>query len=284
MNTSYRKERYSRCPGFQLTYTAGPGAGGSTLDYPHTTVVPILIYFLQGKGNLLVEGTRYELHDGDAVLLTPGELFHCQISNDAYHERIVLHFRKEDYKTLPCDTTSLFDAFEKRAYGTCNLIPASIMEATGLSSRLTELLSSIRQDTPQDHLRAFCSAAQILSCLSDAQSRGSAAPSKETPLVEEIRSYLTQHATEQISMDTVAQHFGLSKSYLSHLFRQQVGMSVWNYVILRRLHQFNELLRKGHTIEAACYGVGFQNYSNFYRLYKKHTGIMPTQYKQQLEK
>jgi len=76
----------------------------------------------------------------------------------------------------------------------------------------------------------------------------------------------------------------MNSSYLSHLFKDRVGMSLWNYVILRRLHRFNDLLQNGCSIEQACYEVGFQNYANFFRLYKKHMGLTPTQYKKQLQK
>lgn len=45
---------------------------------------------------------------------------------------------------------------------------------------------------------------------------------------------------------------------------------------------FHALVRNGHSIEDASWQAGFANYSNFFRLYKKHTGMTPIQFKKQL--
>ena len=105
----------------------------------------------------------------------------------------------------------------------------------------------------------------------------------DSSLIDEILVYINQHYKGDISITVIAEKFGIHKSYLSHLFTQNVGMSLWNYVILRRINAFNDLLRKGLSIEEAAYQVGFQNYSNFFRLYKKHTGMTPMQFKKQLQ-
>ena len=55
---------------------------------------------------------------------------------------------------------------------------------------------------------------------------------------------------------------------------------VW-CMVYRRIQVFNTMLLQGGTAEENCYKVGFQNYSNFYRLYKKHMGISPSQLKKE---
>lgn len=279
MLATYQKCSFNEYPGFTLNHTAGFGAGASTLDYPHTTIHPMLMYILHGKGTILVEGVRYSIGEGDAVLLTPGELFHCQIDNQVYHERIVLHFHPETFHSLPCDTSNLFDPFSKRKHGAGNLIGAATMQSTGLAAQISELLALVQRADPQIGLQCLCTITQILILLTDAATSSGYAHSDTSALTDSILAYLNEHYSEQISIESVAKAFGLSKSYLSHLFKEQVGMSLWNYVILRRLHLFNDLLRQGRAIEETCYDVGFQNYSNFFRLYKKHMGITPTQYK-----
>ena len=59
-------------------------------------------------------------------------------------------------------------------------------------------------------------------------------------------------------------------------------MPLWTYVILRRIQRFNELLQQGCAAEEASRRVGFQNYSNFFRLYKKYERMTPAEYKKQL--
>ena len=283
MSIGYQKHSYHHCAGFVLHHTTGYGAKGSTLDYPHTTICPMLIYFLHGKGNIKIEGNRYDLTDGDAILLNPGELYHCTVDDHVYHERIVLYFKESAFRSLPFDTTDLFDPFYNRKKGAGNHIPANVMQSIGLAANLEQLLAQIRQQDAHSQMLCFCTVLQSLVLLNRVVIQPDILPQQETH-VDSILSYINTHYTEDINIDSIAAALGMNKSYLSHLFKDRVGMSLWNYVILRRLNRVNDLLQTGESIEQACYRVGFQNYSNFFRLYKKHMGITPMQYKKQLQK
>ncbi len=74
----------------------------------------------------------------------------------------------------------------------------------------------------------------------------------------------------------------IDKSYMSHLFKEHVGIPIWSYVIFRRISFFNGLVRDGIAIDEASRTAGFNHYSNFFILYKKHMGITPMEYKRQL--
>ena len=140
MSGHYQKHSYDHCAGFVLHHPTGLGAKESTLDYPHATMFPMLIYFLHGKGNIKIEGNRYDLSDGDAILLNPGELFHCTVDDHIYHERIVLYFKESVFRSLPFDTTNLFEPFYNRKKGTGNHVPAEIIRSTGGATTLEQLL------------------------------------------------------------------------------------------------------------------------------------------------
>ena len=91
MNSNYTKTLYDYLHGFSLHHTAGPEAGASTLDYLHCNIRNMLIWFIRGTGSIKVEGKHYEIREGDIVLLSPHELYHCTVNSDVYHERIVLY-------------------------------------------------------------------------------------------------------------------------------------------------------------------------------------------------
>lgn len=283
MPASYQKNSYRHCVGFELHHTTGFGANESTLDYPHTNMQPMLIYFLSGSGNIKIEGNRYDLAPGDAVVLTPGELFHCTIDDNTYHERIVLYFRESYFHSLPLDTSDLFNSFYNRRKGIGNLIPAQVTQNTAFPANMAQLLRMIGQTDSHSRILCLCNVLRSLVLLDQLVLPPTQLPNIESH-VDSVLTYINAHYTEDISIDQIAQALGMNKSYLSHLFKDRVGMSLWNYVILRRLHRFNALIQADSTIEQACYQVGFQNYSNFFRLYKKHIGMTPLQYKKQLQK
>lgn len=282
MLTTYKKTLYGGSSGYQLFHTVGLDAGNSTIDYPHLCPDYMLFFFMHGKGSIKIEGNHYNIQAGDIFVTNPDELFHCAIDNSTYHERIVLHIQDTFLQQLPCDSSPLFRIFRDREKGVCNHIPANLVRKHGLDEQLAQILNFVQTPTAEHNILVLCKISELLLNLSQFIT----ADSQMTPAtvhspIEPILSYLNIHFTENISITSVAEQFNLNCSYLSHLFKDHTGMSLWNYVILRRLHLFNNLLRQNRSIEDACYSVGFQNYSNFFRLYKKYMGMTPTEFKHQ---
>lgn len=287
MGTSFQKTSYRGHEhlGFLLNHTSGPDAEGSTLSYLHHTTQYTLICLLRGKGSIKVEGHHYDLFPGDMVLLNPTELYYFTVCSEEYHERIVLHVSPTFLDRFPLQPASLFAPFSERSKGVGNLVPAETAQTLGASPCLNALFELVRTPEPINDLLAACKVVELLSlfrCLPMPGSSSAPAPGHTDPLVIRVLDYLNLHFREEITLSSVAKEFGITTSHLSHRFKDHTGMSLWNYVVLRRLHAFNNLIPNRNSIEDACYQVGFQNYSNFFRLYKKHMGLTPAQYKKQL--
>lgn len=281
MENHYQKEQYNDLPGFRLRHTAGPNAADSTTDHLHLNINQMLLYFIQGSGNLVVEDKAHRIQAGDVIITDSAELFHCSIDPDVYHERISLHIDPQFWQKFPCDMSPLFRIFTDRDKGAGNLIPAEAVESSGLGAALMELFDLVRQDSPNRDMLVLSKLIQLLTLSDELSGAVDTSPQKD-PLLHQILRYLNEHCTEDISVAQVAAQFHITPSYLSHWFKRRAGISPWNYVILRRLQRSNDLMYQGYSAEEACYQVGFDNYANFFRLYKKHTGISPSQFKKQI--
>lgn len=282
MENHYQKEQYNDLPGFRLRHTAGPNAADSTTDHLHLNINQMLLYFIQGSGNLVVEDKAHRIQAGDVIITDSAELFHCSIDPGVYHERLSLHIDPQFWAEFPCDMSPLFRIFTDRNKGEGNLIPAEIVESSGLGAALTELFDLVQQDSPCRNMLVLGKLIQLLSLLDGLSGAIEASPPTKEPLLHQILRYLNEHCAEDISVAQVAAQFHITPSYLSHWFKRHTGLSPWNYVILRRLQRANDWMCEGYSAEEACYRVGFDNYANFFRLYKKHTGISPSQYKKQM--
>lgn len=281
MATGFNKICYDSQPGFRLHHTSGHEAGASTLSHLHTSNSYMLIYFIHGTGNIKVEGKSYDIQEGDLILLNPAELFLCSVDDAAYHERIVLYIQKDILKGTPYDSDELFRPFLSSPEGVGNHLPASTLEQLGIHAEFKELLLAFQKSA--NTFLAFSKAITILAKLNvfSASEIKQKPDAEKNNLIANVLHYLNDHYKADIKIEDIANTFNLNKSYLAHQFKSHVGMSLWNYVILKRLYAFNELIRDGSFIEDACWQVGFQNYSNFFRLYKKHMGITPMQFKKQ---
>ena len=113
--------------------------------------------------------------------------------------------------------------------------------------------------------------------------RGSpSVPQTKHPLILRVIEYIEENLTTVACCEEIASRFFISRYRLEHLFKECVDISLWDYVIIKRLLHFNTVVRSGRSIKEAAYASGFKNYSNFYRLYKKHMNHTPTEFKQQI--
>lgn len=285
MEQNFKKERYSFGKGCSISHTYGNTAGKSTLSTSHYTTNCMFYYFLKGSGNIRIEGKIYNINEGDLVLVNPSELYRCEIYDTAFHERLVLRINRSIVYNFSDDASALINPFFKREKGYKNHITAKTLKESGLSSMLENIFTLSKTSSSVENVLAVCKTIELLSELKNLIiSDENKTEKHENPLINDILFYINEHFFENISVVILAKKFNINESYLSHLFKEYVGIPIWNYVIIKRLNFFNELLRKNYTIEQAYTEVGFENYSNFFRLYKKYMNMTPSQFKKELNK
>lgn len=282
MSKNFNKISFESDLGYILTHTTGISAEDSTLSYMHQTPKYMLYYFLHGSGNIKIEGKHYVINDGDMVILNPAEMFCCSVDANKFHERIVLHFSANMLKSFPKDCSYLTLPFSDRPKGISNHISSETIKKYSIDKIVKDLIVISQKKHSTKEILTLCKITELLAALceiTESHKETSPTRSTENTTVNKILEYLSIHFTENLTIESISQKFNIDKSYMSHLFKEHVGVSLWNYVIFRRISYFNEIVKNGTNIEEASRIAGFNNYSNFFRLYKKHTGITPIEYK-----
>jgi YesN/AraC family two-component response regulator len=106
-------------------------------------------------------------------------------------------------------------------------------------------------------------------------------PAHTSALVKRTVAYLHQNFQEPLSREEIARAVGVSKNYLSHIFRRELGLSPWDYLNRYRIKQARELLSQTDvTITDVAYQVGFNNPAYFSRVFHQQTGVSPTEYRE----
>lgn len=101
-------------------------------------------------------------------------------------------------------------------------------------------------------------------------------------LASDILSYLHTHYCENITLQSVADHFYISHYYLSHLVKKHLGVPMMQYVIQLRISEAQTLLRDtDYTIRQIAQMVGYDNLNYFSQVFKKAAGISPSEYRAQ---
>lgn len=90
--------------------------------------------------------------------------------------------------------------------------------------------------------------------------------------VEEIKDYVNKNFTSpDINVTTISYHFDLAASYISKIFKENVGISLVDYINRLRMEKAHELINEGnYSISEISKIVGYSNERTFYRIFKKY--------------
>ncbi len=100
------------------------------------------------------------------------------------------------------------------------------------------------------------------------------------PVLEKITQHIEKNLAEPITIHTICKHFFISKNKLYKMFLQHYNITVQKYITLKRLARAEALLKESSdSVAIISEKVGFNDYNNFIKLFKKQYGLTPLQYK-----
>ena len=98
--------------------------------------------------------------------------------------------------------------------------------------------------------------------------------------VSDCIDYVYAHLTERITIEDLADHVSLSTSYLSRLFKQELGISVSDYIREKKLERAQNFLRYTDQSFAEIANIlSFSSQSHFIQAFKAYTGMTPKKYR-----
>ncbi len=96
-----------------------------------------------------------------------------------------------------------------------------------------------------------------------------------------VLDYIYDNLHTKITLDTLAETAGLSPSYLSRLFRREVGLTISEYIMKKRLETAENMLKySDHSCIDISNYLCFSSESHFIQTFRKHTGYTPKTYRQ----
>lgn len=130
---------------------------------------------------------------------------------------------------------------------------------------MLELLSILYELAETDDYRVLASS-----------SFASVSPACDSRRVQKVQDYVTSHYRDEIRLNDLASLAGMTPTAFSRFFKLRTGRSISDYVIDVRLgHATRMLVDSTTSIAEICYECGFNNISNFNRIFKKKKGHSP---------
>lgn len=224
----------------------------------------LLLYTYGGEGILKYENKEYKLLPGCVCLLDCRRL-HFYSTVKAPWSHAILHFNGQNavylFEQFYRDHTAVFQTHRSGQLEHCI---ENILYAYQSNSCFFELKTS--------HLLEELIIRLINEKYEDLQ--------KIPEPIQNLRSYLERHFAEQLSLDMLSGISNMSKYHLSREFKKYTGFTINEYLISLRLERAKFLLSNTELpITQISQMCGFVNYSNFYNLFRKNTGMIPNEFR-----
>ena len=234
-----------------------------------------VIIFLSGKAAYHIEGKSYYLKPWDILLVNRHAIHKPEIDFSVPYERFVLWIR-DDIKS-----TELLRCFQKAIDRSYNLIRLDSDTQEKLKQLLYELEAALKDEKFGSELLGSALFTQFMIYVNriflEKQYIYDARSYSSDSQIEELLRYINHNLTEDLSIETLARKYYLSKYHMMRKFKEETGYTIHNYIISKRLLLARTKISEGAPILKAAQLSGFSDYTTFSRAYKKQFGTAPSQ-------
>ena len=241
-----------------------------------------IYFFISGNVNYFIGKKVHTLHFGDLLLMNSNEIHKPFFFPGEPYERIVIHFDSRIPQQLSSPTFNLLSCFNDRPDGEQNLISLNRKQSEDimkLFGKIEALGNDISNGSDILKLTAFL---ELLVFINRVFS-STLPPGKESLSVPEklvpILDYIDSNLENNLSLEFLEQRFFINRFHLIRLFKKVTNSSLHEYILYKRISKAKKLLSDGCNVTEACTRSGFNDYSNFLRMFKRTVGISPGQYR-----
>ena len=244
-----------------------------------------LNFIEHGAGLRRIVGDSVETtKDYDLVLIATSELEHVWEQGECKSEdirEITIQFAPHFFDSLI--DTNQFDRvrsmLDKARNGLCFPLDAimkiyflidTLPEAKGFYA-VTQFLTMLYE------LSFFTDEARELSSSSFAKVTQQA----NSRRVLKVQQYISEHYRDEIHLNTLSDMVGMAPTAFSRFFKQRTGKKLSDYITdIRRGHAARLLVDTTMSVAEICYDCGFNNLSNFNRIFKRKKSCPPTEFRE----
>lgn len=239
------------------------------------------IYFiLQGSVRVIVEDRDIAPVLGD-TLIYPPQCMHRFTHTDPSlpYERFYLYLSKEFLSSISTPDFNFTEHLDNLAANGRNCLQPGAKAVQELVPMADEIIEAARDTSPEGIIANRCRMTiYLIRLLRLLEESIAAAEDSESTRMNDLIRYINQNASQPLSLDQLEEVFGISKFVLLHEFKDYTGMSIYQYILTRRVILAQQLIQQGAKPNQACEQSGFSDYTSFYRAFKARTGKSPNQY------
>jgi AraC-like DNA-binding protein len=251
-------------------------------DHVHEWYEIVIIH--RGEGTFFVDQTFFDVKESDVIII-PSNTIHRAIPNETnLITSTAIFFSPVLIRQASLGAHSSYLAIFKEATATkCYKYSLSSVHENQLNEVINKLVAEYKSNN-QDKKDAIILWLHLIllslnrNCLNKkpSYSKSSYGPQWMT----ETLTFINNNLHERLELNVLAKYVSVSPAHFSRTFKHLLGMNVSDYLIEKRINLAKEKLKyENEKISTIAMQCGFHSMPHFYRTFKRHTSMTPSEYR-----
>ena len=250
-------------------------------EYHHHDFSKIVI-LIDGDLTYYIEGKAYILKPWDILFVNKNEIHKPVVNPNKYYERIVIWLNPDFMAKYAQGNNNLLKCFEVAIKNNYNLLRLNMKSIEIIKNLIQDIQNCNNSNEFGSEILKESLFVQLMVLMNrlflNSDKNRDIEYIQYDKTIEGVLNYINSNLENDLSIDTIASEFFISKYYLMRKFKNQIGSSIHNYVVQKRLILARSLISDGLSMSSVCSRCGFNDYSSFVRAFKKVYGVSPSNY------
>ncbi len=237
-----------------------------------------------GDGEYTTKRSKFNMKKGDVVVFSSNELHNISEIGENGLSIINMHFEPRFLSGSKSDLMGqgYMNFCFTHSHDFCNLITAE--KATPVCELIFKIKHELEHDNPERNLaiKSYLNLIVILLIREFNYKSDEQVPITQLSNMLKATKFIDRNISEKLSLEDISAVAGVSPNYFSALFKQLNGTALWDYISAKRIEKAIGLILdsdKDMTMLNIALECGFNSTASFNKIFKKQTGMTPTQFK-----
>ncbi len=256
---------------------------------PHYHEYIEILYAVKGNFEVALNGEIMAMPEKSMFIINAGEPHVTKSNSEEDRWLLCIKFMPQVLFSSEQSATELEQVFQYifEQFGKQRMFPKALLNGTSLPYAFNNVIEEMSEEPfgyelgiRAEVMRIFL---WIIRYWNENEPEFSIDVAGNTEIISKIRGYVNEHY-QDATLQSAAEHCGLSYSYISRVFKKYMNMGFSNYVNFVRLNKSVELFATDLSITEIAMAVGFSSTSYYIQAFKKAKNISPSKFRKMLKR